>query len=104
MAAMQKQVVVSLSDLRYVTVLCKSCGGSITMDLAKESDHQLRFGFTPVICSICHVGRDTSIKYLDQLQMAYKALLGIADVITFRGEAESAEPSASGARASSDED
>lgn len=104
MAAMQKQVVVSLDDLRYVTVLCKNCGGSVTMDMTKESDFQRRFGFTPVKCSICDVARDTSVKYLDQLQEAYTALLGIADIITFRGEIESAEPNISGVRASSGKD
>ena len=104
MAAMHKQLVVSLLDLRYVSVGCSNCGSSITLDMTRESDHQKRFGFTPVACSVCQRNYDTAVKNIDHFRSAYDSLLCVADRITLRGDGESEEPIASADRASSAKD
>jgi hypothetical protein len=91
MAAMQKQLVISLSDLRYVSVECANCGSSVTLDMTKESEHQKRFGFTPTACSVCQKPHDTAIPRLDDFRRAYESLLCVADRITLRGDIKTSE-------------
>jgi NAD-dependent SIR2 family protein deacetylase len=102
MVAMRRQSIISLSDMRYVSIQCKQCGASITLDMMRVSDYQKRFGFAPTACSACQLPHDTSVKNLDGLRLAYESLLGISDRITFHGDPENAESSDSASRASSD--
>ena len=104
MAAMHRQLVVSLKDLRYISVECKNCGTSITLDMTKESDHQKQHGFTPLVCSVCRQSYDTAIKNVNQFRDAYESLLCITDQLTLRGETETADANASVVRVSSDRD
>jgi hypothetical protein len=104
MAALHRQLVLSMNDMRYVSVECANCGSSLTLDMTSESEHQNRFGFTPAVCSVCQKPHDTSIQHLNAFRHAYRLLLPVAGRITFRGEVESAEPSSSASRASDGKD
>ena len=104
MVAMRKHLIISLGDMRYVSINCRDCGNSVTLDMTRDSDHQKRFGFTPAICSSCQSPHDTSIKNLNDFRRAYESLLGIAERISFHGESEGAEPSDPASRASSGKD
>ena len=92
MAAMQRQLVVSLGDLRYVSVECAHCGSSVTLDMKQQTEHQTRFGFAPAVCPVCQKPHDTSMQNLEGFSIAYRALLGVADRITLRGAVETTEP------------
>lgn len=104
MAAMHRQLVVSLADLRYITVECKNCSSSVTLDMNKVSDHQRQHGFTPLVCPACRRDYDSALKNINQLREAYDSLLGVADRITLRGDSERMEANALASRASSDKD
>lgn len=104
MAAMHRQLVVSLTDLRYISVECKNCGSSITLDMTRESDHQKQWGFAPAACSVCRQNYDTAIKNINHFRDAYVLLLCVADQVTLQGEAETADANASGVRASNAKD
>ena len=106
MAAMQRQIVISLADLRYVSLECDHCHSILTLDMAKVSEHQEKYGvFFPRVCSVCQKAFDTATENLDSFRRCYRSLLPIAGRITFRGELESAEPSVSASgRASSESD
>lgn len=99
MAAMHRQLVVSLADLRYISLQCKNCDSSITLDMTKVSDHQRQHGFTPAVCPACRQNYDTATRSINQLRDAYDSLLRVADQVTLRGDAETADASASGDRA-----
>jgi hypothetical protein len=104
MAAMHKQLVVSLADLRYISVECKNCSSSVTLDMTKVSDHQRQYGFTPAVCPACRNNYDTAVKNINQLRDAYDSLLCVADQLTLRGDTEAIDINASVFRASSVKD
>lgn len=101
MLNMQKQLVVSLADLRFVSIECPTCRTLVTMDM--KDPHELKVkhdAFTPKDCPACRNQYDSAIRPgVDAFQRAYAALIGIADRVSFRVDAESAEPNVS-ARAS----
>ena len=99
MAAIYRQMVIGLRDLRYVSVECQECHSVITLDMTKNSEHQERRGiFVPPVCSACDKPFDTATRNLNSLRRSYQSLLEVADRITFRGELESAEPNFSVSR------
>ena len=90
MAAMHKQIVVSLADLRYVSIQCHSCGSSITLDMGKSTTHQAANDvFLPKICTACRAPYDSAMGNVDELRRLFQYLGPVADRITFRGELES---------------
>ena len=90
MLAMHKEIVISLKDLRYISIECPLCKSRVIMDMkethkiAKEQD-----SFSPRKCPACLVSYDTAIpSNINRLQETYVGLLPIADRISFRGEVE----------------
>ncbi len=96
MLAMHKQFVVSLADLRFVSVECPTCKTVVTMDMKEPHELKVKHdAFTPKDCSACRHQYDSAIRPgVDAFQRAYAALVGIADRVTFRVDAESASTSA----------
>jgi len=91
MVAMHKQIVVSLSDLRYISVQCPNCDAVLTLDMTKESAHQDKYGvFFPRVCVACQTTYDSALANVGDLRRAFQALAAVADRVTFRGELESA--------------
>ena len=91
MAALQRQMVFSLSDLRFVSVECGNCHAVLTLDMNKLSAHQEKHEmFVPGGCSACYQPFDSAIENLRLFRKYYQTLLPIAPMITFRGEMESA--------------
>ncbi len=90
MAAMQKQFVISLCDLRYVCIECPHCKAVVTLDMKETSEFQSKQGvFAPKECPGCRKAYDTAIPpNVDSFQRSYKALLEIAERVSFRGKAE----------------
>ncbi len=94
MLAMQKQIVISLMDLRYVSIECPHCKTVVTLDMKGGlgdlgKKHKV---FTPEKCPACPADYDTAIKEnVDGFCRAYQSLLPIAERISFRGEPESSE-------------
>jgi hypothetical protein len=93
MLFMHKQIVVSLSDLRFVSVACPLCKTIVTLDmkepheLAQKHDN----AFCPKDCPGCRKQYDSAIRpSIDGFQKAYAALGAIASQVSFQGEVESA--------------
>ena len=89
MAAIHRQLVISLADLRYVSIECPNCNSVLTLDMEKQSDHQKKHGlFVRGLCTVCQKGFDSAMPYVTQFRDIYLALLPIASKITFRGSIE----------------
>ena len=104
MVAMHRQFVLSLSDLRYISINCKKCSASVTLDMTRESDHQKQYGFAPMVCPACKQGYDTAIRNLSGFRHAYQSLLCVADQLTLRSGEEMADSTSSAFPASGDKD
>jgi len=92
MAAMHRQLVISLEDLRYVSIECPNCNSVLTLDMQKESEHQKKHRlFVPGLCTVCQKGFDSAMPYVTQFRDIYLTLLPIASKITFRGSMEPTE-------------
>jgi hypothetical protein len=53
MAAIHRQLVISLADLRYVSIECPNCNSVLTLDMEKQSDHQKKHGlFVRGLCTV----------------------------------------------------
>jgi len=87
---MQREIVVSLADLRYVSIECPNCHTKVTLDMKGKSElWEKQDFFTPKTCPGCTSAYDTAIpRSLDGFLKSYEALLPIADRITFRGPME----------------
>lgn len=91
-ARMHKELVVSLKDLRYVSIACPHCRTVVILDMQERSS----FGenndyFCPKQCPGCQTTYDTAIQPgIDGFQKCYKKLSTIADRVSFRGEPEDA--------------
>jgi primosomal protein N' len=98
MLTMQKQFVVSLADLRFVSIECPMCRTLVTMDMKEPHEFTAKYdAFTPKDCPACRHQYDSAVRPgVDALQRAYAALISIADRVSFRMDAESAETSVSG--------
>jgi len=88
MAAMYKQFVVSLADLRYVSIACPKCRTKVVLDMEEPSAFSRKQDFfAPKECPGCRKDYDTDIRpAIDRFQQAYQSVLEIADRITFQGE------------------
>lgn len=96
MAAMQRQFIINLADLRFVSIECKNCSSILTLDMEKLSKHQQKQGiFLPAVCSPCQHLFDTATRALASFRDCYKELLQVPERITFRGEFEGASREAS---------
>lgn len=87
---MQKEIVVSLADLRYVSIECPTCHTKVILDMKGKSElWEKHHFFTPKACPGCASGYDTAIPTaVDALRKSYEMLLPIADRISFRGPME----------------
>ena len=92
MAALHKQFVVSLADLRYVSISCPRCKTRVVLDMEEPSEFSRKHGnFAPKECPGCRDDYDTAIRpAVDGFQRAYQSVLEIADRITFQGNVEDA--------------
>ena len=88
MAAMYKQFVVSLADLRYVSIACPICKTKVVLDMEEPSEFSRKHEvFMPKQCPGCREDYDAAIRLaIDRFQQAYQSVLEIADRITFQGE------------------
>lgn len=89
---MHKQIVVSLYDLRFVSVECPHCKTVVTLDMQEPQGLARDYAnaFCPKECPGCQKDYDTAIRpSVDSFQKAYKALVGISDRISFRGPMQS---------------
>lgn len=98
MLTMQKQLVASLADLRFVSIECPTCRTLVTMDMKEPHEFTAKYdAFTPKDCPACRHQYDSAVRPgVDALQRAYTALIAIADRVSFRMEVESAEANTSG--------
>jgi hypothetical protein len=98
MMAMHKELVVSLADLRYVSISCPQCRTKVILDMKEPSERVNKQGiFAPKSCPGCLNSYDTAIQpSVDAFQRVYAALSAIAERVSFRGEIESAELNVSG--------
>jgi len=88
---MNKQIAVSIKDLRYATILCRTCNTRVTLDLAMEFPPNGHMPFsTPKECPRCDARFDSVIPgAIDNMQKVYQALAEIGDAVTFTvGEAD----------------
>lgn len=86
------ETVVSIDDLQYLTIHCKQCGTSMTLDLnyaGADHDRDDMLG----VCSICGIPFDSTLRpNVIGFKRAYEALSKHAKV-SFRVKAENAIPS-----------
>jgi phage terminase large subunit GpA-like protein len=85
---MHKELVISISDLRYVSISCPHCGTKVILDMQEKSAFMRKHGiFAPKKCPGCEQPYETAVQpNVDNLQRAYQSLLDISDRIGFRGE------------------
>ncbi len=86
MPSMTKEVVVSLSEIRYVSVACGNCTTRVVLDLQDKSDHAKKYGLIlSGECPGCRRTYDSAMNPgLSELQRAYDSLLPIEGNISFR--------------------
>jgi len=94
---MQTELIVYLSDLRYVEIHCPHCSTKVTLDMEnppQPSAHRLTAAetavqvveFVPTACPGCREVYDTAIRpSVTYFQRAYHSLLAIPKSVTFRG-------------------
>ena|SRR5579883_2210379 len=90
---MRRALVISLADLRFVSVRCQHCRTRVVLDLQEPSEHATRFGvLLPNECPGCRKSYDTALAPgLVDLQNSYRNLLKIEKQIEFQsGEIEHA--------------
>jgi hypothetical protein len=82
----QKEFVVSLNDLRYVSITCPNCRAIVTLDMKEPSEFSKKYEtFAPKECPSCRIDYDTAIRpAIDAFQRSYQSLGEIADRISFR--------------------
>ena len=95
---MHDQFVVSIEDLRFVTMLCRHCNTRVTLDFSAEFDpggnRKLAFA-PPSECPRCSNRFDSAIPAaVDSMQKAYKALVGLGDAVTFTSDVAAAPAAA----------
>lgn len=90
MAAMHRELVVSVADLRYVCLRCKQCNTTVTFDLQEPSQFTQKHGvLAPKDCPVCRTEYDVALRQgIDGFYRAFKPMLDVADWITFRGKVE----------------
>ena len=88
---MNKQVLVSMKDLRYATLLCRHCNTRVTLDFASE--FQPGSGATPfkapTECPRCGSAYDSAVPgSVNGMQKIYRAVAGLGDALSFHGDPE----------------
>ena len=85
---MQREFIVSLADLRYVTITCPQCRTQVTLDMKEPSEFSKNHEyFAPSKCPGCHNLYDTAIApAVNGFQRSYELVSAIADRISFKGE------------------
>lgn len=83
---MYNHVVVSIQDLRFLTLSCSHCNTRVTLDLAKEFEPGS--GHTPFLspteCPRCGNRYDSAIPgSVNAMQKIYKTLAGLGDAVSF---------------------
>jgi hypothetical protein len=77
---MRNKFVVSIQDLRFVTILCKSCNTQVTLDLHVEPHPNS----IPRMCPRCQALFEGVIPgALETMQKIYTALADLGGAITF---------------------
>ena len=74
-----KQIVVSLSDLQFATVICAPCKTEITVDMQQQQRWERRVdrpdSAIPEQCPICGAMFDTSVvRNMELIKSAYNAI------------------------------
>ncbi len=89
MRVMTNEAVISLEDIRCVSVSCLNCKTKVLLDLREKSDHADRYGLTlPGECPVCRKPYDSALNgALTSLQVAYDAVRVIENRLSFRGDA-----------------
>jgi phage FluMu protein Com len=90
MLAMKKELIISLADLRYISITCPRCKTQVVLDMKEPSEFSQKHDyFSPNKCPGCLTLYDSAIEpAVANLQRFYQSLLPVADRITFRTEAE----------------
>ncbi len=85
---MRKAFVISLADLRFVSVACQHCRTRVLLDLQQPSEHAMKIGeLLPDECPGCRKHYDSAlVPGLLALQSAYRDLLKIEKQIEFQTE------------------
>jgi hypothetical protein len=83
-----EQTVLSVKDLRFVTLLCKHCNTRLTIDLEAEFEPpRSRFPIASD-CPRCGYAFDSVVPAAVQmLQKSYQALVSLGDTVTFAAAA-----------------
>jgi len=83
---MHQETVVSVLDLRYVSLHCPQCHAIVILDMQERSAIAERNNFfAPKTCPGCRADYDSALRQtIDTLQSTYRALLENKDLIAFR--------------------
>jgi len=83
----QNEIIVSLSDLRFVEIHCSQCTTKVTLDMREPSEFSVKQGvFAPKECPGCRKNYDSAIRpAVDDFQRAYHSLSEFPNSVTFRG-------------------
>lgn len=90
MPYMEKEIVVSLDDIRYIEISCQHCTTRLILDMKEPHQYaKEKEVFIPDQCPGCRSVYDTAIRgNVDKLRKVYSDLLKISTSIHFRGKAE----------------
>jgi len=90
---MEKETVLSLYDIRHVSITCPHCGAQVILDMTAykanfEADIVSRRPFTPDGCPDCKLHYDSLGRSLDHFQEAYALLSVTKGVVAFHVDDE----------------
>lgn len=87
---MQRELVVSLADLRHISIKCLHCNTRVILDMREKSAFAEKHNFfAPKVCPGCQAPYDSAVPTnVDYLQKIYQSLLPLAGTIGFYGEIE----------------
>lgn len=90
MLYMHQEPVVSLADLRCVSIECPLCRTKVVLDMEEISEHAKKYSmFAPAGCPGCRVDYDTAVRAaVDQFQKAYQTLMPVAGRVSFHSAGE----------------
>jgi hypothetical protein len=81
---MHDDVIVSVSDLRFVTLACRHCNTRVTLDLEAEFEPPRAPFRSPRECPRCGNPFDSAVPGAAELmQRVYKAVAGLGGDVTF---------------------
>jgi len=90
--AMHKQLLLTLADVRFVTVGCQHCTTKVTIDLKEKSEYAEKFNILLANqCPGCRKNYDSAVGHaLTALQQACDALAAVGKYISFQVVEENA--------------